>query len=129
MVTGLKALLTFGDMETCNKCELAKLTKSHLAPLTEPQYKQCLQQINSDLSVKFSTPSLSSFSYSIIFIDDYSLTVTTTSLKKSQMQQLSYNGTFSTWKINWIKQLNGFEVTTVSSTSLMTFKYFLPLKA
>ncbi|KAH0605695.1 uncharacterized protein H6S33_004152 [Morchella sextelata] len=72
MVADPKSLPTTGQMETCNTGELAKSTKSHLAPLTEPRSKQPLERIHSDLSGKFSTPSLRGFSYNITFIDDYS---------------------------------------------------------
>jgi hypothetical protein len=60
-------------METCSIFELAKSTKSHLAPLPEPQSKQSLELIHLDLSGKFSTPSVGSFSYYITFIVDYSM--------------------------------------------------------
>jgi hypothetical protein len=73
MVADPKSLPTTGHMETCNTCELAKSTKSHLAPLTKPRSKQPLELIHSYMSGKFSTPSLGGFSYYITFIDDYSM--------------------------------------------------------
>jgi hypothetical protein len=72
MVADPKFLPTTGQMETCNTCKLAKSPKSHLAPLTEPRSKQPLELIHSDLSGKFSIPSLGGCSYYITFIDDHS---------------------------------------------------------
>ncbi|KAH0606526.1 uncharacterized protein H6S33_003360 [Morchella sextelata] len=115
MVADPKSLPTTGHMEICNTYELAKFTKSNLAPLTGPRSKQPLEQIHSYLCDKFSIPSLRGFSYYITFIDDYSKYAHLYFLKKKSdaaaatQRHIAYMENQIDKTVKWFRSDNGGE--------------------